>query len=90
MTYSKKHAKQFYLQGFTERHRVAGKATNKKKGAKVSQSCISFCIVVPFFSFSPKLCYRLNRNNSVEINGAHHNNLIYPLYCTKKSSPSEE
>lgn len=55
MTYSPKHAKQFYLQGFTERHSVAGKAANTNRELKLRSLVYPFGAWLLFFLYSKAL-----------------------------------
>lgn len=55
MTYSPKHAKQFYLQGFTERRSIAGKATNKIRELKLRSLVYPFAVWFYFFLYSKAL-----------------------------------
>lgn len=84
MTYSPKYAKQSYLQGFTERHSVSGKAINKNRELKLCCLVYPFAVWLHFFS-TAKLFQGSNWNKVISISGAHHRNLIYSSYCTKKA-----
>lgn len=84
MNYSPKHAKQFYLQGFTERHRKVGKAAKKYGELNLCSLAFPFAVWLHFFS-TAKLCHELSGHISIKINCAHHGNSIYSLYCTKKA-----